>query len=105
MAKKKKSQLKPVARGFATVSVAKKVTPIEEELKTEVAPTTQTEGSTTSEGTENPFTHAVQSVNDQWDSEKAEEQSLQNLIDQFQDRVEKEIVRTVKVLGTTPSAQ
>lgn len=96
MAKKKKTQLKPVARGFATTSVPKKVEPVEEveqaadpeandvELQAEVV---------SSEGQEVP----KPADDDEFDFEKAEEQSLQNLIDQYQEKTEREILRTVKV--------
>ena len=96
MAKKKKTQLKPVARGFATVSVAKKVVVAEPEPEPESVPS-PTEGPTTSDPTASSSTPAAQATSDEFDPEKAEEQSLQNLIDKFQDRVEKEIVRAIKV--------
>ena len=41
---------------------------------------------------------------DQFDPEKAEEQSLQNLVDRHQERTEKEIVRTIKVQRRQKSA-
>lgn len=98
MAKKKKSQLKPVARGFATVSVAKKVVPIEAEPETEAIPA-QAGGPSSSQVSAASSKLGEQLASDEWDPEKAEEQSLQNLIDKFQDRVEREIVRTIKVLN------
>ena len=49
MAKKKKTQLKPVARGFATVSVAKKVLEVESEAE---ATPSQAEESTPAQGSE-----------------------------------------------------
>lgn len=107
MAKKKKLQLKPgVARGFATQSVPKKV--VDEQLEPGVeaesssvalaaesasasqAPLQVTGSQGTSGG---PGPTQV----DEFDADKAEEQSLQNLVDKFQERTEKEVVRTVKV--------
>lgn len=92
MAKKKKTQLKPVARGFATTSVPKKaVQPVEaveegntaddEPLMAEVEESIQ------------PVASHNQS--DEFDPEKAEEQSLQNLVDRLQERTEKEVTRSV----------
>ncbi len=97
MAKKKKSQLKPVARGFATVSVPKKVVPIEAEdpvmPDSVVIPSTSSimNGET---GNERAVSRdqSVEEMED-FDPEKVEEQSLQNLVDQLQEKTEKEIVR------------
>lgn len=103
MAKKKKTQLKPVARGFATQSVPKKtidaksedpdteasVTPAEDIVTTPEASASLTSGQTS---TLHPLVGQ-----DQFDPEQAEQQSLQNLVDKFQERTEKEIVRTLKV--------
>ena len=92
--KKKKTQLKPVARGFATTSVPKKVVEVpkepEDTLPSEspVSFTDQPNGTDASSQTSNPGDCTVLSD---------EDQSLQSLIDKFQDKVEKEIVRTVKV--------
>ena len=94
MAKKKKTQLKPVARGFATVSVAKKVVPTEPEPEAAPDPV---EGPSSSELQGPSSKPDVQGANDEFDPDKAEEQSLQNLVDKYQDRVEKEVVRTLKV--------
>lgn len=97
MAKKKKTQLKPVARGFATTSQPKKVVPLPEEpeaipeanaVDTEPAPT-DSAGATTPVASQDPV--------DDFDPEKVEEQSLQNLVDKLQEKTEKDIVRTVKV--------
>jgi ATP-dependent RNA helicase DHX29 len=93
MAKKKKTQLKPVARGFATTSVPKKVvleekaavddhTGEEEVVEEEVGP--KVNGA------------AAQAVNDEFDPEKVEEQSLQNLVDSKQDKMTQEISRYSK---------
>lgn len=101
MGKKKKTQLKPVARGFATTSVPKKLDPEEEAAPEDAStplldvkdpiqesgPSRPTDGATT----------ATPAPADDFDPDKAEEQSLQNLVDKFQEKVEKEIVRAVKV--------
>ncbi|KAG6832456.1 hypothetical protein H0H92_001502 [Tricholoma furcatifolium] len=94
MAKKKKTQLKPVARGFATTSVPKKVTPVE-------APEPE---SNMNNDLEQPVVVGealagavvIPPPQDQFDPEKVDEQSLQNLVDKLQERTEKEIIRTVK---------
>lgn len=99
MAKKKKTQLKPVARGFATTSVPKKVVPVEEDAE---APTSAT-GSSLEEdvpGIDNgPISNITpaQAQADEFDPNKVEEQSLQNLVDRLQSITEKDIMRTVKV--------
>lgn len=102
MGKKKKTQLKPVARGFATTSVPKKLDPEEEAAPEDAStplldvkdpiqesgPSRPTDGATT----------ATPAPADDFDPDKAEEQSLQNLVDKFQEKVEKEIVRAVKLV-------
>ncbi|KAJ7070917.1 P-loop containing nucleoside triphosphate hydrolase protein [Mycena amicta] len=96
MGKKKKSQLKPVVRGFATTSVPKKV--VLEELKEKgdssdgAMEQPQDLAEDTPESNDTPLP-----ADDEFDPEKAEEQSLQNLVDK-QDKIEKEISRTVKVI-------
>ncbi|GJE85993.1 HrpA-like RNA helicase [Phanerochaete sordida] len=95
MAKKKKTQLKPVARGFATVSVAKKVVPTEPEPEAAPDPVEDPSSSELQGPSSKPD---VQRSNDEFDPDKAEEQSLQNLVDKYQDRVEKEVVRTLKAI-------
>ncbi|KAL0951028.1 hypothetical protein HGRIS_007768 [Hohenbuehelia grisea] len=97
MAKKKK-QLKPIARGFATTSVPKKVVPVEEEpepLKPEEPSTvTPSAGDSASAG-------AVKDVTLQAPQEnklEAGEQLLQNIVDTLQEKVEKEITRAVKAI-------
>ncbi|KAJ6604782.1 P-loop containing nucleoside triphosphate hydrolase protein [Mycena vulgaris] len=96
MAKKKKTQLKPVVRGFATTSVPKKVV-VEQLAEVDSnAPSTEEEKSAVEDG---PTADGVvtQAANDEFDPEKVEEQSLQNLVDK-QDKIEKEILRSVKAI-------
>lgn len=106
MAKKKKSQLKPVARGFATTSVPKKPTAIEEvpppqigDISSEVLRTLSGDPSSRVVVADSPTEPTSSGVPNglEYDSEKAEEQSLQNLVDKYQEKTEKEITRTIKV--------
>lgn len=102
MAKKKKSQLKPVARGFATTSVPKKV--VENEQNTDDTITDNTAEEAPTSDASHPSTVAhVQSDTPQdhsFDPDKVEEQSLQNLVDKYQEKTEKETLRTIKVNDT-----
>ncbi|KAJ7361605.1 P-loop containing nucleoside triphosphate hydrolase protein [Mycena albidolilacea] len=95
MAKKKKTQLKPVARGFATTSVPKKVV-LEE--KAAVDDNTGEEEVVEEEVGPKVNGAAAQAVNDEFDPEKVEEQSLQNLVDSKQDKMTQEISRSVKAI-------
>ncbi|KAI0051742.1 P-loop containing nucleoside triphosphate hydrolase protein [Auriscalpium vulgare] len=100
MPKKKKTQLKPVARGFATQSVPKKVSVIEKEPEElpEIAEA-QVEATAPVTDSGGVSSQAQQTAeNDDFDPEKVEEQSLQNLVDKLQDKTEKEIARSLKNL-------
>jgi len=93
MAKKKKTQLKSVARGFATVSVPKKFVPTEPE---EEVPNLTTDGvEIIEESILGQDDHVGQTTITTKNSNatKVEEQSLQVLMDRLQDKTEKEIVR------------
>ena len=96
MAKKKKSQLKPVARGFATTSVAKKATPevqdeaVEDSATGNSAEANEPSGSNSAGAQSGQADTVVPTLSD-------EEKSWQSFVDKYQDRVEKEITRTVKV--------
>lgn len=96
MAKKKKSQLKPVVRGFATTSVAKKVAlEAETDSNEESSVTTDADvlgSSSTLSGETGANQLKVAAV-----GLDSQEQTLQDLVDKFQDRVEKDVTRTVKV--------
>ena len=106
MAKKKKSQLKPVARGFATTSVPKKPAVTDQQSIPQIAhiphvAITTLNGDSSGENivTESsvPVTN-TQPVNGlEYDAEKAEEQFLQNLVDKYQEKTGKEITRTLRV--------
>ncbi|KAJ6519955.1 P-loop containing nucleoside triphosphate hydrolase protein [Mycena sanguinolenta] len=99
MAKKKKTQLKPVVRGFATTSVkSKKV--LEEEEATDVKRDTSsaTEEKKSGENGLKVAEVAKEAATDEFDPEKVEEQSLQNLVDSKQDKVTQEISRAIKAI-------
>jgi len=106
MAKKKKSQLKPVARGFATTSVPKKV------MESEQSPddTTISAAEETPRGDSPQSSLVVQVQSDahkdnSFDPDKVEEQSLQNLVDKYQEKTEKETLRTIKVTNNVHSVR
>ncbi|KAF9456536.1 P-loop containing nucleoside triphosphate hydrolase protein [Collybia nuda] len=99
MAKKKKTQLKPVARGFATTSVPKKVNHTEENAGIEATVGCVVEEQVVPESTKEGFSLNIQqSQSDEFDPDKVEEQSLQNLVDRLQEKTEKEVTRTVKTI-------
>lgn len=93
--KKKKTQLKPVARGFATTSQPKKV--VQEALPEPTAESTTVPASgepTTPNGKDrNQMTSNTNSNLAEFDPELVEEQSLQNLVDKLQEKTEREISR------------
>ncbi|KAF7303327.1 putative helicase C15C4.05 [Mycena kentingensis (nom. inval.)] len=98
MGKKKKSQLKPVERGFATTSVPKKVV-VEEKIAED---TKSSDGASVEDVHEiilppNAVPAPVTS-SEEFDPDKVEEQSLQNLVDK-QEKIEKEISRSSKWTG------
>ena len=95
MPKKKKTQLKPVHRGFAVTSVPKKAPP--EPPPSQHDPDANG-GSASSEAPHTAQTHEV-AEGEALDLQSAEEKSLQELVDRLQEKTEKEIVRTVKVRG------
>jgi hypothetical protein len=89
MAKKKKA-LKPVARGFAVVSVPKKPAPLEQPDGT-----TERAGDTSGvQGSDVPTTSVAPP---EPDPETLEENALQAIVEKIQDKTEKDIVRSVKV--------
>ncbi|KAG1755151.1 P-loop containing nucleoside triphosphate hydrolase protein [Suillus paluster] len=100
MAKKKKSQLKPVVRGFATTSVPKKVVENEQKTDDSTADPTVEETPASDSSHSSMFAQAQSDApNDHsFDPDKVEEQSLQNLVDKYQEKTEKETLRTIKAL-------
>jgi hypothetical protein len=89
MAKKRKA-LKPVARGFATVSVPKKPTPSEE-------PPDVAENSGDTSDLQSSDTPNAPAAPPQADQAVLEEGVLQAIVDKFQDKTEKDILRNIKV--------
>ncbi|CEL63032.1 hypothetical protein RSOLAG1IB_12632 [Rhizoctonia solani AG-1 IB] len=92
MAKKKKLSLKPVARQFATTSIAKKVV---ENPPEEVQEETQAEKE--SQNNDLKTAQDPQKVNEEYDIDRAEIESLQLLVDQQQAKAEREALRIIKV--------
>jgi ATP-dependent RNA helicase DHX29 len=94
MPKKKKTQQKPIHRGFAVTSIPKKAPPERRDDSDAKVESASAELSHTAQ------TH--EPVEDETLSrQRAEEQSLQDLVSRLQERTEKEIVRTIKVRGST----
>jgi ATP-dependent RNA helicase DHX29 len=93
MPKKRKTQQKPIHRGFAVTSIPKKAPPAE--------PTPQDDSDAKVESASTEVPHTTQThelVQDEtFSRQNAEERSLQELVDRLQERTEKEIVRTIKV--------
>lgn len=97
MAKKKKTQLKPVARGFATTSVPKKVIP-QEVPDVADAPEDILNNEVKVDRPGDSDDAIPPDQKDEFDTDKAEEQSLQLLVDKLQDKTEKEITRCAYVI-------
>jgi protein-tyrosine phosphatase len=103
MAKKKKTQLKPVARGFATVSVPKKIASVEGIEGKSVEDTVGS--SSRGVGGEPENTRDGQSqpgVTSDFDVVKTEEKLLQSLVDRHQEKTEKEVLRYAPTFDDTP---
>ncbi|KZT74762.1 P-loop containing nucleoside triphosphate hydrolase protein [Daedalea quercina L-15889] len=99
--KKKKTQLKPVARGFATTSVPKKIVPVADAISEDngsqsdamAVKIAETASATPSDVSPRPgdasgLVHAAEDV----------DPILQGLVDKLQDRTEKDIIRTIKAI-------
>jgi len=98
MPKKKKTQLKPIARGFAVTSIPKKV--VSPEQPSQDDGSSAKGGSASGDVPHTPRNQNHEPVEDEaLARQKAEERSLQDLVEKLQERTEKEIVRTVKVRG------
>ncbi len=104
MAKKKKTQVKTVVRGFATTSVPKKVEKVVEPEEVADSPSTQELPLEQPESLD-PVKKggAEEEPTDEFDPEKVEEQSLQNLVDKLQEKTEREIVRFVSLFKPSHS--
>lgn len=94
MAKKKKTQPKPLARGFAVTSIPKKA-PQEQGNATGEEPSAV--GTPDAKDTQNHEPVEDEVVKGQ----KAEERSLQEIVDKLQEKTERDIVRNVKVRRCT----
>ncbi|KIK96360.1 hypothetical protein PAXRUDRAFT_826025 [Paxillus rubicundulus Ve08.2h10] len=107
MAKKKKTQLKPIARGFATTSIPKKVVQVEEAEPPDNEPPasagSMAEFATSREVSGGPRASIQDTPPDEFNADRVEEQSLQNMIEKFQEKTEKEISRTIKAIGVDRS--
>jgi ATP-dependent RNA helicase DHX29 len=91
MPKKRRTQQKPLDRGFALKSIPKK-TPLEQgDTKGEEPSTVETPDAQDAQPHREPVEDEV------LNGQTAEERSLQDIIDKRQEKTEKEIVRTVKV--------
>jgi ATP-dependent RNA helicase DHX29 len=97
MAKKKKSQLKPVVRGFATTSVPKKAVAAEADVLPTDVFAVDPECSPSSDGAQDASGDSVVPSHVESDQDKAQEATLQNLVERLQEKTEKEITRTIKV--------
>lgn len=105
MAKKKKSSLAPVNRGFATTSQAKKPVPIVEE-PVEPEPSTEELKTTAKESNKEDGTKKDGSKGngqDDWEDEIGLEEGIyQGYVERLQEKGEKEINRIIKVSNMSP---
>jgi hypothetical protein len=94
MAKKKKTQLKPIARGFATTSVPKKVVVQEPRLS---EPETATPEGSVHDAEQSAEISKVEdhdsTSKDPLNALSTEDQFLQSFVERLQDKTEKEIAR------------
>ena len=95
MPKKKRTQLKPVARGFATTSVPKKVLsdPIVDACPATSSPIQFAPEDQSTDTVKGLDTTTTTAANEEFDPDLVDEQSIQNLVDKFQEKTEKEIIR------------
>jgi ATP-dependent RNA helicase DHX29 len=93
MAKKKKTALKPVARGFATTSVPKKVVEAADDV---IEPMEITEEVSTPETAVTSADNGVALSGDNG-APSNEDQAMQSLVEKLQEKTEKEVTRVVKV--------
>jgi len=93
--KKKKTQLKSIARGFATTSQPKKIIKEDAVEPESTISLLQTDLETHTDQVSNTDPSAAASSSE---ADLVEEQSLQGLVDRLQDKTEKEISRFFKRL-------
>lgn len=94
MGKKRKTQLKPVARGFATTSIPKKTVQAEE--ITPPADEVPTTDRLVTEAAEASADQGVLRDSEKLDAEQGEQQFLQIIVDKYQEKTEREVSRTIK---------
>ncbi|KAH9835693.1 P-loop containing nucleoside triphosphate hydrolase protein [Rhodofomes roseus] len=96
--KKKKTQLKPVARGFATTSMPKKVVPAVDasEDNSSSADLKDIEVQGEASSSSGDVSKSADSAPGQ--SEQDVDPGLQGFVDKLQDKTEKDIVRTIKAI-------
>lgn len=93
--KKKKTHLKPVARGFATTSVPKKVVPAVDAAVEGGESSPSDAKRPDNEGSSTDVPKNV--VNTSGPKDEDADPVVQGFVDKYQDRTEKDIVRTIKV--------
>ena len=93
MAKKKKTQLKPVARGFAITSVPKKIIPSSTEAASDVDILDGDVDEWTKSQQKMDGPSAVLAPAVTLKADKTGEQELQNLVDKLQEKTDREITR------------
>jgi ATP-dependent RNA helicase DHX29 len=94
MAKKKKTQLKPVVRGFATTSLPKKTIPTPEALFDKIMPDLlKSSPDASAIASEDGYASPDVVANKDANHNNIEEQHLQGLVDKLQEKTEKEIMR------------
>ncbi|KAF8446045.1 hypothetical protein L210DRAFT_2950950 [Boletus edulis BED1] len=102
MPKKKKTQLKPVARGFTTTSIPKKAVQVEESSPpADEVPPSESEGLVTEAAETSADQAAVRGAlrdSANFDAEQDEQPFLQTLVDKYQEKTEKELSRAIKAI-------
>ncbi|KAG9314475.1 hypothetical protein JVU11DRAFT_5272 [Chiua virens] len=97
MPKKKKTQLKPLARGFATTSIPKKAVQAEEiELSADETPPTEDEVANPASADLPTAPQGAQPDSDKPGVQPDDQQNFQGMVDKYQEKTEKEISRTIK---------
>lgn len=102
MAKKKKSQLKPVARGFATTSQPSKRALAEAQEAAAIAESEAAVASTprpTPDQTTSAIPNGDPSTSTGSNGLDFEEQTCQDMIDRWQNKTDREVARTIQVIS------
>jgi len=106
MAKKKKSQLKPVARGFATTSQPSKRAIAEAQEAAAIAQNEATVASTsepTPDQTASVSPTGEPSAPTESNELDFEEQTCQDMVDRWQNKTDREIARNIQAIPPTSS--